>query len=233
MSEENIFFRRNLPHYQPAHGIFFITFRLADTLPNHIIEKLKKERLEELKLNRDNPIMRHVIHKKYFGRYDAFLDKAEYGPKWLERADIADMVLKALQFYNGSRYVIHCCCIMPNHLHWVIDIGNKAEQEDNARIGGKTDGVVNFSYKNRLRYILSPILHSIKRYTAREANRSLGRNGPFWQHESYDHFVRDGIELERIIRYTVHNPVKAGLAKDWRDWQWTYVDPNFCEGILE
>jgi putative transposase len=69
---------------------------------------------------------------------------------------------------------------------------------------------------------MSAIMHSLKLYTAREANLVLGRTGSFWQHENYDHVVRDEAELRRIILYVVHNPVKAGLVEHWEDWKWTY-----------
>ena len=40
---------------------------------------------------------------------------------------------------------------------------------------------------------------TLKGYTSRDANRLLRRTGePFWQAESYDRWVRDGRELERI-----------------------------------
>jgi len=55
-------------------------------------------------------------------------------------------------------------------------------------------------------------MHSINRYTAEECNKLLGKRGAFWQHESYDHWVRDAEELERIILYIEGNPVKAGLV---------------------
>ena len=48
------------------------------------------------------------------------------------------------------------------------------------------------------------------------------KDGAFWHHESYDHYVRDE-ELNRIIQYIVNNPVKAGMVEDWRDWKFTYL----------
>ena len=60
---------------------------------------------------------------------------------------------------------------------------------------------------------LAKITHSLKRFTAREANRILGLTGqPFWQDESYDRLVRDRGEFDRIVRYIEHNPVTAGLV---------------------
>lgn len=71
-------------------------------------------------------------------------------------------------------------------------------------------------------YSLAAIMASLKGYTAREANKLLGRKGQFWQHESYDRVVRDEDELMRVLAYIIDNPVKAGLVKDANEWPWTY-----------
>jgi len=70
----------------------------------------------------------------------------------------------------------------------------------------------------------SRLLQSLKGYTAREANRVLGRAGEiFWQAESYDHWVRDQGELEKIVAYIENNPVKAGLVARAQDYRWSSV----------
>lgn len=63
-------------------------------------------------------------------------------------------------------------------------------------------------------------MHSLKSYTAHRANEILGRSGGFWQHESYDHWVRDEGELERIVEYIGANAVNAGLADRPQGWYW-------------
>jgi REP element-mobilizing transposase RayT len=69
---------------------------------------------------------------------------------------------------------------------------------------------------------LSKITKSIKGYTATEANKILGRTGePFWQDESYDHWVRNRHDLEKIVRYIEMNPVSAGLADAIDPWPWS------------
>lgn len=70
------------------------------------------------------------------------------------------------------------------------------------------------------------ILQSLKAYTARRANEIIGQKGAFWQHESYDHVVRNGKELERIIDYVLHNPVKAGKVSSREQWRWSYCRKN-------
>ena len=93
---------------------------------------------------------------------------------------------------------------MPNHVHMLIGV----ERSDAS---------------------LYRILQSLKSYTATESNTLLGRCGAFWQHESYDHVIRDDAELDRSIWCILQNPVKAGLCKDWRDWKWSYVKEGLTE----
>jgi putative transposase len=69
---------------------------------------------------------------------------------------------------------------------------------------------------------LPQITRWIKGRTAREANLVLRRVGqPFWQHESYDHWVRNEKEFQRIAAYVEENPVSAGLAATPEDWPWS------------
>jgi putative transposase len=69
---------------------------------------------------------------------------------------------------------------------------------------------------------LPRITHWIKGRTAREANLLLGRTGePFWQDESYDHWVRNENEFNRIVAYIEANPVSTQLAARPEDWPWS------------
>ncbi len=69
---------------------------------------------------------------------------------------------------------------------------------------------------------MSRVMHSLKLHTALESNKMLGRTGEFWQHENYDHVVRDEAEWRRIVHHVVNNPVSAGLVEHAKDWKWTY-----------
>jgi hypothetical protein len=77
--------------------------------------------------------------------------------------------------------------------------------------------------KNNEPESLASIMHSLKRNTSRRANQILNRSGQFWEHESFDHYIRNQSEFNRIIKYALENPVKAGLVKSWREWPWNYV----------
>ena len=136
--------------------------------------------------------------------FDALLDRATNGPFWLRKPELADIVAEAIHYRDVKTYDLLAFTIMPNHVHLVIALA-------------------------RNDISLHKILQSLKRHTARQCNRSLGRTGPFWQHESYDHIVRDENELERILHYVIENPVKAGLCKKWNEWRWTYIK----EGLID
>ncbi|MDZ7412380.1 MAG: hypothetical protein ONB15_02465 [candidate division KSB1 bacterium] len=216
MNDAKVFFRRNLPHYQPAGATFFITFRVAGSLPAEVVQRLKDELRRQLKAAGKDRVLAYRSRIKHFGKFDEYLDRVSYGEPWLARDEIARVVAESLRYWDGLRYYLLCHCIMPNHVHLVIEPFASAV----AQVGN-------------LRYLLSPILHSIKRHTAVQANRILRRRGPFWQHESYDHVVRDEEELARIVWYVAHNPVKAELTARWNDWRWTYVRPELAAGILD
>jgi putative transposase len=75
-----------------------------------------------------------------------------------------------------------------------------------------------------IRPLIAPdrLLKSLKGVTARYANRLLGRTGePFWQKESYDHWVRNQSEFEKIRAYIENNPVKVGLVRSPEEFPWS------------
>ncbi|MEX0967636.1 MAG: transposase [Bacteroidia bacterium] len=139
-----------------------------------------------------------TAQSRYFGLFDNLLDKANSGPTYLSEPAIAKIVVDSLHYLDSRDWTLISFCIMPNHVHLVVE---KPEKE------------------------LFRILQSHKRHTARESDKLLNRTGNFWQAESYDHCVRDGNELERIIKYVLNNPVKAALVKSWEDWPHSYCKP--------
>jgi putative transposase len=69
---------------------------------------------------------------------------------------------------------------------------------------------------------VAEITRWLKGSTARRANMLLQRTGlSFWQDESYDHWVRNARELNRIAAYIEENPVAAGLVDSKELWPWS------------
>lgn len=131
-----------------------------------------------------------------FVAVDGDLDRDQRGPRWLADARIAEMVTTAVLYGDAGRqlYHLYAYVIMPNHVHVVWQPCRP----------------------------LCRIMEWLKGTTARRANRFLGRREePFWQDESYDHWIRTETELNRIIRYVERNPVGAGLVDKIEDWPWS------------
>ncbi len=210
------FYQRKLPHWHPAGQMFFITFRLANSLPVQIMQELKEEREREEQNVRakfsgaQQYDELYKLNKKYFGQFDAWLDRCvEESPRWLAQEQIAQIVADEIHALDGERYRLIAYCLMSNHVHIAMDT---AEHNIQPTHNGVTAP-----------YPLADTLKRLKGRTARYCNQALGRSGSFWHHESYDHVVRNQKEYENIIGYIANNPVKAGLVNNWEDWKFTFV----------
>ena len=211
------FYHRNLPHFQPKGATFFVTFRLSGSIPVKKLAELRKNYEIDLKNINFTSSKTNIydnrfydLQKLYFAKYDNLLDTGNYGPKWLSNNDVANLVWNKIHSFNNSKYELIALCIMPNHVH-IVNMLNDELEVSQSNEKGKTK-----------EYLLADVLRLIKGSSARESNKLLNRTGSFWQHESYDHVVRNEKELNKIILYVLNNPVKAGLVKDWKEWKWNY-----------
>ncbi len=178
--------RRSLPHWEQEGATYFVTFRLADSLPAEKIAELEEERSRWLAKHPEPWSLeeKRDYYERFSARIEEWLD-AGYGSAVLARPEAGEIVAQALQHFDGERYALRSWVVMPNHVHVLVtpNVGHK----------------------------LGDILHSWKRFTAQEINRLLGSSGQLWQRESYDHIVRDAEALARIADYIEGNPGKAGL----------------------
>ena len=211
--------------------MFFVTFRLADSLPVQSIIALKEESQKVLKeiAGYDNIEVRKEKYKiyqsMYFGKFDKLLDSSSYGPKWLKEEKVADIVKEIIHYNDNKTYSLICYSIMPNHVHLVFTPVDRSEASINSKTSNEAS--INSKISNEASasfYIVTKILQDIKSKTALRGNKILNRSGAFWQHESYDHVVRDEKELKRIVEYVLNNPVKAGLCEKREEWKWNYCD---------
>ncbi len=106
---ETELFRRRLPHWHPSNAVYFVTFRLAGSLPQETLERLKQEReVEEQKLARQFQgealaAERYKLSKKAFARYDDLLAQSQ-SPRWLENAQIARIVQDEIHALHPQNY---------------------------------------------------------------------------------------------------------------------------------
>jgi putative transposase len=127
---------------------------------------------------------------------DRQLDSATSGPMFLKDPQVAEAVVETL-FIAASKwelFELFAWVLMSNHVHLLV----------------------------RPHKPLTEVTRAIKKTSARQANLILGRTGmPFWQDESFDHWVRNGKQFDRIVQYIEHNPVRAGLVNRPELWPWS------------
>jgi putative transposase len=201
------FRRRHLPHWMVAGNSYFVTIRLKGSLPQHVLEALATEKTELLEMNATKEQWT-AFHRQRFLRLDTILDRCASGPKHLENESIAECVFNAFGWLESERgWEIRAVTVMPNHVHALL---RNAEGRN---------------------HCLNQDLGCLKGYTARQANQVLGRSGPFWMDENFDHWCRSEAHAQRATRYIARNPVKADLVADWRDWRWTRVGQAFLPDL--
>jgi REP element-mobilizing transposase RayT len=208
--EYRIFYKRYLPHIQPPGSTLFVTYRLHGSIPAELLAMLQAEAVanEQALARTADPQQRvqeaYLFQRRMFARWDKALDNPTSGPYWLGDGRIAQIVADSLHQLHNQLYDLDTYCIMSNHGHVLFTPLPNDE-------------------KPGTYFSISKIMHTHKRITAILANRVLKRTGQFWQHENYDHYVRNQAERNRIRSYILQNPVKAGLVENWEDWPWAYT----------
>jgi REP element-mobilizing transposase RayT len=195
-----------LPHWTQQGGIYAVTFRLADSIPAGAAQAMKVERAAirmraEAQHRELTAVERKRLHKLHEAKVDQWLDAA-HGECWLRRDDIASVVANALSHFDGDRYHLLSWCVMPNHVHAVLQ-----------PLAG---------------HELPQILHSWKSFSAHEINQLLQRSGAVWQDEYYDHLIRDGEDLRHCVDYAWSNPDHAGFEA----WECRARDDERVEQLL-
>jgi putative transposase len=119
-------YRSRLPHIAPIGASFFVTFRLADSLPQKVVQALKLELNDAIKqLEKDKPKnYKQLIRnekKRFFSKYDEQLDHKPYGNCDLQKTEIATIVQEQLHRFDNDLYELVYYSIMPNHVHILID----------------------------------------------------------------------------------------------------------------
>jgi REP element-mobilizing transposase RayT len=189
--------RGYLPHLERDGAIYFVTFRLADALPGHVLASIRAEHQARLEKAR----AAGMLSTEEQDRLDLFVSRriqryldAGKGACHLANPLLAESLAQTMRRFAGTRYRLFAWCIMPNHVHAVMQPLKPAT--------------------------LSTILHSWKSFAANVAQKQLGVSGPLWQREYYDHLIRNDEALWRIMTYVAQNPLKASLS----DWRWVEVN---------
>ena len=177
-----------LPHWYQPGKTQFVTFRLADSLPQTKLQELndlKNQWLKEIPEPWTQPVQEKYDHEIRV-RVDKWLDQG-MGSCILAKKEIRKIVEDALSYYDGVKYALHDYVIMPNHVHLLLT--PLVDEEPNKIVG------------------------SVKTFTAHAINKALGQEGSVWQREVFDRIVRDEDNFEQYVNYIDNNPknLTAGM----------------------
>ena len=225
---------RHRPHIHPPGATLFVTYRLAGSIPIATVRHYRARKawladqvmrvrkmtdaddLDDLKQRFEK------FEREWTIKFEAILHQAKSGPMWMQEERVADAVAESLHRSDGEAYRLDCFSVMSNHVHVVFkpllseaELHHELNEDGHSVLASEHPG-------------LSRIMHLLKGRSARECNSILSRQGQFWEHESFDHVIREG-KFSATIKYVLNNPVKAGLVKSWRDWRWNYCRKDIAD----
>ncbi len=186
----------NMPHWRQEGCTYFVTYRMADSIPERVLAQWEREKTHWLSLHGIEvekwsegfvqlvPEKQREFLKHFNRKLNSYLDEG-HGSCVLRAAACQQIILDGWKHFDGVRYQLGDLVVMPNHVHLLLTPlpGNELEE----------------------------VLQSRKRHSARELNLRLKRGGDFWQKHSYDHIVRNETELRAFQKYIAENPTKTGL----------------------
>ena len=200
--------RGYLPHCDFPKLVQFVTFRLADSLPaarcgewEHLlaIEDVRERRTQ----------------------LEEYLDRG-LGECRLRDAPIAELTESALRHFHHDRYELLAWCVMPNHVHVLVDvrltplwkivqswkrfIQTQANRMSTERWSPTQPDDASDPPGRR------PALHQTG------AVRSSAALPSFWQREYWDTFMRDEKQRQQAVHYIENNPAKAKLCRTAKNW---------------
>ncbi|MBU6172204.1 MAG: transposase [Planctomycetes bacterium] len=203
-------YQRNLPHWRQSVATYFVTFRLADSIPQECLELLQKLRAEWATKN-PPPHSREALDQLariLHERTEYWLDQG-MGSCILKDERISRLVDDSLKHFHQTRYELGASVIMSNHVHCIVRPLPTVDIE------------------------LEDILGNLKAFSAKQINGILDQSGVIWQQESYDRIIRDPEHLWRCLQYIGKNPAKARRSGEscrlWVYPQWEALGWGFAK----
>lgn len=203
MTHKGIHDRGYLPHWDFAGSVQAITFRLADSLPNKVVNEWRIELTNQLNSADDKTsrLAQADLHRRI-----ARFEDSGHGACILRKPEIAFIVQDQLIKSQGSRYKLIDWCIMPNHVHVLIRMTDETT--------------------------LGAIIKSWKAPTAIQINRLTKQSGSLWMCDYHDRFIRDLDHFHNARAYIRQNPVKAKLCRTPEDWPYSSAGQNWSAEFI-
>jgi len=200
--------RGYLPHFDSPHIIQHITYRLADSLPREVLQRMR----EEVEASVQEDKKRQAALRQ---RIETFLDTG-YGCCILRTPEVAACVVDTWHHFDGMRYRLLEWVVMPNHCHVLIE-----------QFEGVSLGKIVLSWKNYTARFINRFMGSSEKSCSGE---SLSHESRVWQREYWDRYIRDERHFEAARNYIMMNPVEAGLAVKPEDWLWSSARERIDDG---
>jgi RecG-like helicase/REP element-mobilizing transposase RayT len=131
--------------------------------------------------------------------------------------DARTIVLDAWRHFHDKRYELFALCVMPDHVHALFQPWPKDKN---------TDGETVF-------WSVTELMRSLKSFTAREINKTESSQGPVWEKETFDRFVRSDRDLEEKFHYILRNPWDSGVARSNEDYAWIWTPEDEVRRALD
>lgn len=185
--------RHVLPHWQQAGKLVFVTWRLADSLPQ---EKLAELREKKCRWEQEHPkpwsaAEEFAFHDQFDEQIERWLN-AGMGGCVLKRPEIRQGLLDTLHHADGKDYDLLSYVVMPNHVHVLFRLCVGAE--------------------------LEKVIQAWKSISSRRLGRHTGQKGEWWQEGYRDRLIRGPEHLESVLNYIRRNPKEAGLREGAFEW---------------
>ncbi len=169
--------RGYLPHCDFPNLIQLVTFRLADSLPGSRVAEWRH-------------LLKIEDHREKRAMLEAYLDRG-HGACRLRKERVARLVEQALLHFNRERYDLRAWCVMPNHVHVLVEVWQIP---------------------------LSSLVRSWKQFVQTQAAAGTDSVKLGWQRDYWDTYMRNEDQELKAIRYTENNPVKPGLCHEPKAW---------------
>ena len=176
----------HLPHWAQGHSTQFITFRLADSLPQDKLLEIKQSRQQWLN---DHPKPWDTDTTMQYDSLTQTCDKwidAGYGECILQYVEVRDIVVQTIMYGDKDEYDVMAFVIMPNHVHVILAV---------------RDG-----------HSLQDIVGKWKRVSSHRINKLLGREGSVWERDAFDRLLRSYKDYTNKVNYIIDNPKHLPLG---------------------
>ncbi|MEZ4987577.1 MAG: transposase [Saprospiraceae bacterium] len=211
---KTFYIRKGQPHIVPIGACFSVVMLAHDAVPAPKLEALRQERamaVIALRRNQESDDAIAALEAAYTEKMEDLLNAKHHQEYPFRNAEAARILMERIQLYDGKYYRLDAACVMPNHLHLLLDFSIQLPEnwaEDSPVPGYQP---------------LHKALGQIKGASARLINRAQGRSGELWSKGYYDRYIRNAWHWHNEYNYIANNPVCAGLVNDWALFPYTYL----------